>query len=107
MGDKKALLILTSSNTTLSTKTQFCCLLLFADSVYKSVHHCTVRWLGCNVVQPAEDISLSTLYCTTAWCYSMTRLVIYMVISWLSKIPKPRYAKENSDITITRLVPLE
>ena len=62
MGDKKALLILTSSNTTLSTKTQFCCLLLFADSVYKSVHHCTVRWLGCNVVQPAEDISLSTLY---------------------------------------------
>ena len=35
MGDKKALLILTSSNTTLSTKTQFCCLLLFADNVYK------------------------------------------------------------------------
>ena len=35
MGDKKALLILTSSNTTLSTKTQFCCLLLFADNVYR------------------------------------------------------------------------
>ena len=81
MGDKKALLLLTSSNTTLSTKTQFCCLLLFADNVYKSVHHCTVRWLGCNVVQPAEDISLSTLCHCMVPLHDMTRLVIYM--AWL------------------------
>ena len=93
MGDKKALLLLTSSNTTLSTKTQFCCLLLFADNVYKSVHHCTVRWLGCNVVQPAEDISLSTPYhCMVPLNDSTGYLHGYFLVV---KNPKTKVCKRN------------
>ena len=92
MEDKKALLILTSSNTALSTKTQFCCLLLFADNVYK-VYIITALCASCNVVQPAEDISLSTLYHCTVPLHDLTGYLhgYFLVV----KNPKTKVCKRN------------